>query len=62
METKAATDSDVEKLREWVDDLRVKQPLEAPKAPTAVDPAPQVNVLKAPSEISEGARRVQKIV
>lgn len=59
---KQVQEAEVAKLREWVDDLRVSQPLEAPKAPAVHDPKPTQHVLKAPSELTEGAKRIQKIV
>lgn len=61
-ETEMSSQVETEKMREWVDDLRVKQPIEAPKAPTVIEPKPEQHVLKAPYEPTEGARRVQKII
>jgi hypothetical protein len=57
MSTEPVTEQEVEKLREWVDDLRIPKPVEAPKSPAVHDPKPQVHVLKASAEISVGAKR-----
>jgi vancomycin resistance protein YoaR len=62
MSTEPVTEQEVEKLREWVDDLRIPKPVEAPKSPAVHDPKPQVHVLKASAEISVGAKLVQKII
>lgn len=60
--TEAEQAEDLEKIRKWVDEKRIAAPPEAPKEPAVHDPKPEQPVLKAPREISAGAKLTQKII